>query len=89
MADFTPTAVSKSSNFVSGTGDTTADVLDDLLENRTETYALITSVAEQFYGATAPTNPNVGTVWYDSANAVQKKYKLFYANMWWSKSLRG
>ena len=74
MADFTPTAVSKSSNFVSGTGDTTSDVLADLLDNRTETFALMTDIAEQFYGSSAPSSPNVGTIWRDSANAITKRW---------------
>lgn len=63
MADFTPTAVANSSNFVSGTGDTTSDVLTDLLDNRTEIYGLVSDVAEQFYGATPPASPNAGTLW--------------------------
>lgn len=75
MADFTPTAVADSSNFVSGPGgDETRDVLGDLLENRTEIYGLITDVAEQFFGSTAPTNPNQGLIWRDSANSLTKRW---------------
>ena len=75
MADFTPTAVSKSSNFVTGSGgNKTSEVFTDLLANRTEVYALITDVAEQFFGATAPSNPNQGLIWRDSANNVTKRW---------------
>ena len=75
MADFTPTAVSKSSNFVPGSGgNKTSEIFTDLLANRTEVYALITDVAEQFYGSTAPTNPNAGLIWRDSANNVTKRW---------------
>ena len=75
MADFTPTAVSKSSNFVTGSGgNKTSEVFADLLANRTELYALITDVAEQFFGSTPPTNPNVGVVWRDSSNGITKRW---------------
>jgi hypothetical protein len=75
MADFTPTAISKSSNFVTGSGgNKTSEVFTDLLANRTETYALITSIADQFYSTTAPSNPNQGMVWRDSANGVTKRW---------------
>lgn len=70
MANLTPTAVSKSSNFVTGpSGDRTNDVLTDLLANRTEIYSNLTSIADEFYGATPPANPNVGRKWRCSTTA--------------------
>ena len=61
---FTPTAVSKSSNFVATIGgDTTAEVLSDLLDNRAEIYSVATEIAKQFYGATPPSSPDIGTPW--------------------------
>jgi hypothetical protein len=69
MADLTPTAVSNSSNFVTGTGDKTNEVLTDLLANRTETYALLTSIRKQQYSASAPASPNIGDLWRCSTTA--------------------
>ena len=75
MADFTPTAVSKSSNFVTGSGgNKTSEIFSDLLANRTELYGLVTDVSEQFFGSTAPSNPNQGLIWRDSANGVTKRW---------------
>ena len=75
MADFTPTAVSKSSNFVTGSGgNKTSEIFSDLLANRTEIYRLITGIAEQFFGSTPPSNPNTGMIWRDSTNSLTKRW---------------
>lgn len=62
MADFGFTNKSNSSDF-SSTGDKVNEVFGDLLLNRTELEAMITSLKRRQYGATPPANPNTGDVW--------------------------
>lgn len=62
MADFGFANKSNSSDF-SSTGDKSNEVFSDLLLNRTELEAMITSLKRRQYGATPPANPNTGDVW--------------------------
>ena len=62
MADFGFANKSNSSDF-SSTGDKVNEVFGDLLLNRTELEAMITSLKRRQYGATPPANPNTGDIW--------------------------
>ena len=62
MANFGFANKSNSSDF-SLTGDKVNEVFGDLLLNRTELEAMITSLRRRQYGATPPASPNTGDVW--------------------------
>lgn len=62
MADFGFANKSNSSDF-SSTGDKVNEVFGDLLLNRAELEAMITSLKRRQYGATPPAKPNTGDVW--------------------------
>lgn len=62
MADFGFANKSNSSDF-SSTGDKVNEVFGDLLLNRAELEAMITSLKRRQYGATPPANPNTGDIW--------------------------
>lgn len=62
MADFVFSNKTGSSDF-SSTGDKVNEIFGDLLLNRTELEAMITSLKRRQYGATPPSNPNTGDIW--------------------------
>lgn len=62
MADIAFSDKAGSSNFTAG-GDKRNQIFADLLLNRAELEAYLTSLRRQQYSATPPTNPNTGDMW--------------------------
>lgn len=65
MANLTPTDSSKSSNFITLTGNKVNEMFTDFLKNRTEIYAWLTKLRnfQRSPYSSPPSNPNVGDRW--------------------------